>query len=344
MTKVLKQYSTKKKLTFYTIGFLTIFILMEVAFRVLYFQEHGPTKFAIGQFIKAAQSRYGTYQGTKINKKAWEACFSEHGLEVPASGPREGFWDVEIRPHEKHQVLQWIEGKRQKPGLFDFDERGMQYVKTKNATSQILVLGGSVARGAYASSIEKTYFEKAARILESEGYKRSFSILAASAWTSWQELNAFIQIGIQETPEVVVFLNGLNDLTGFRDLTIEDRVVQYLTSMEAAALFAAQKGIQTVVCLQPILLDKPLASNLEKTILSYENEPENLKNGIQMMRVGLMELEKEGTIVFWDCSQALNDTEKTMFADIWHFADLGHEKLAKCLAESLLSILDEAKK
>ncbi len=344
MTQIRKRFSIKRQIAFYCLGFVLIIVLIEIVFRIFYYQEHGPTNLAITQFIKAAQSRYGTYHGTKINKKAWAACFEENDLSIPDTGPREGFWDIKLRPHEKHQVLKWIEGKRYKEGFFDFDERGMQHVKKEKAQTKILILGGSVARGAYASSISETYFEQLSNLMEMGGYDVDISILAASAWSSWQELNAFIQIGIREKPDIVVFLNGLNDLTSFREKSGNDRAKQYLINMETAALFALKKGARPLVCLQPFLPDKLEKSIIEKEILSFEDEEEILKKSFQVMRKGLEKLEREKVILYCDCSQALNGTAKTMFADIWHFADLGHQKLADCLAESIIPLLKRDEK
>jgi hypothetical protein len=44
-------------------------------------------------------------------------------------------------------------------------------------------------------------------------------------------------------------------------------------------------------------------------------------------------------VLFADGSRVFDGEQKTVFADVWHFSDIGHEILADHLAEELVPLL-----
>ena len=97
--------------------------------------------------------------GKALNQSAWESSFEERGLPVPPSGPRDGYWGSRLGPKVADPSVGWHEGSILVPDLLDVDARGFQhYVSTAERKSQVVVFGGSVAFGGYASAISATYF------------------------------------------------------------------------------------------------------------------------------------------------------------------------------------------
>ena len=97
-------------------------------------------------YIQDAESR-----GIDLNRKAWEASYIERGLSVPASGPREGFWGARLGKKIRDSRLGWHEPEVHIPGLLEIDSNGHQkYESMGKQKYHILIVGGSVAFGAYA--------------------------------------------------------------------------------------------------------------------------------------------------------------------------------------------------
>lgn len=284
-----------------------------------------------------------TLSGEELNRTAWEACFRERDLPVPPSGPRDGYWGARMPEWTKDPDLGWHETEAHLPGLVEEDASGVQEVTTPGARRHLLIVGGSVAWGAYASSIETTYFSRLARQLSRQGLPLSVSVLAAGAWVSEIEVKAFRSRGVALDPDLVLFLDGLNDLTQARDAPEEDRVETYLSNMRAARDVAAANAVPVVFALQPFLLQKKTRSDLETRILELSLDktlPEALlRRSYPKLRSGLRVLANGKDSYFLDCSGAFDDERPTTFTDLWHFPDPGHRILAEHLAEGLRPIL-----
>ena len=152
--------------------------------------------------------------GKPLNERAWESSYTERGRAVPPSGPREGYWGVRLGAKVFDPHTGWHEPHVVIPGLVDIDERGLQrYVAAGADKQRVLVVGGSVAQGAYSSSIDTTYFHVLGTELERLGTPADVTVVAAGAWKSLQELPALATYGPELHPDVVVVIDGLNDLT-----------------------------------------------------------------------------------------------------------------------------------
>jgi lysophospholipase L1-like esterase len=243
-------------------------------------------------------------------------------------------------PWVKDPDTGWREAEVHRPGFVDQDAAGVQRYESPGARVRILVVGGSVAWGAYASSLDETYFAHTARRLAALGSPVRISVLAAGAWTSDKELEAFRREGPALDPDVVVFLDGLNDLTQGKGLTEDARVRGYLDHLHEARDLAETRGVRVVISLQPTLTGKRRMSALEERVLDLmADKAAIVPTAYARMRVGLRGLEDESGTRLVDCSDALSGEAPTTFTDIWHFADPGHRLLGRCLADGLAPIV-----
>lgn len=305
-------------------------------------------------------------RGLALNKKGWESSFEERGLPVPPSGPREGYWAKRLGAKVRHPSLGWHEPMACVSDLLDIDENGLQYYYTSSPgdRSRIVILGGSVAFGGYASSIYKTYFHVLGVALEESGTPSDIAIIAAGAWKSIQELAALRLHGQTPRPDLIVFLNGLNDLTsgatvdtlfdepaetraafGLPDHAHDygERVHRYLANMEQAARAASGLPSSLMIVLQPSLVERQHRTSTEEVILKAALQPhasaEALATSYERMRQGLTDLGRSGMAQFRDFARLFDSEKATTFADIWHFSDAGHELLGKKMAREIAPVL-----
>jgi hypothetical protein len=117
-----------------------------------------PAVCAVGLFLFWRHRVADLPSGKKLNRAAWEASFTERGLAVPAGGPRDGYWGSRMPSWTRDSEIGWHESEVHLRGLVEQDGSGVQRYGTAGARWRVLILGGSVAWGAYASSIDDTYF------------------------------------------------------------------------------------------------------------------------------------------------------------------------------------------
>lgn len=316
-----------------------------------------------GKLTAMAYREVVAWSGMRLNRQAWEASYTERGLAVPPSGPRDGYWGARLGKHLPDPVLGWVLREIHLPGLLEVDSRGMQHAGGgPSVKARLLILGGSVAFGAYASSAETTYFHRLAELLARRSAPVDITVYAAGAWKSSQEITALELHGLSVRPDLVLFLDGLNDLTngsnahtlyGVASPTLDgsrwhplyhehdyvERVALYLENMTRARQLLGRRGIALVLALQPALFEKAMPSPLEERIERAALRPHGSKAVLQeaygRVRAGLAGLAGPGGLRFVDCSGVFGDTRETSFTDLWHFADPGHTALAECLAAAL---------
>jgi lysophospholipase L1-like esterase len=300
-----------------------------------------PVSCAIGAWAFWRSRHLDLPSGKKLNKAAWESSFRERGLRVPRDGPRDGYWGGRMPAWTRDPEVGWHESETHIPRLVEQDSLGLQRFEADGARAGVLILGGSVAWGAYASTIKATYFAQLVDRLAAAGRPVRLTVMAAGAWTSENELNAFRARGLALAPDVVVFLNGMNDLTQGKDRGEEARVRSYLDHMHEARDLAETKAISAVFSLQPALHGKRRKTPLEEHILELmADKAAFVPTGYPRMRDGLRGLSSHPGTAVVDCSEAFSGEAATTFTDIWHFADPGHRLLAECLASGLLPVLD----
>jgi lysophospholipase L1-like esterase len=321
---------------------------------------------------KGARRVYRWYverEGLRQNREAWEAGFRERHLPVPESGPRDGYWGSRLGPHTVDPVLGWVLPELHVPRLLDLDASGMQHVgRAGGVSARVLVLGASTAFGGYASAIDRTYFSVMADALAGRGRPVRVSVDAVGAWKSVQEITSLERRSHRLDPDVVVFLNGLNDVTngsnartlyGEQTRTLDGstwhplyhehdypaRVERYLENMREVRDWLRARRVVTVFALQPALFEKrqlsPIEDRLLGNILAFLGPREVLQQSYADIRAGLTRLADGETAFFVDCSRVYDAEEMTVFTDVWHFSDPGHRILGEALAAALEPILDK---
>jgi len=304
-------------------------------------------------------------EGKQLNQLAWESSFTERGRPVPPQGPREGYWGARIGPKVADATLGWHEPRLAVPELLDVDERGLQHYRTAAGPKrQVLIIGGSVAFGAYASTIATTYFDVLGAELERLGTPADLTIVASGAWKALQEGHAVELYG--NGADLIVMLNGLNDLTSgatsrklfgqpvatrdgsqwtneYHEHDYAQRVADYLEIMRRVGAYGRHIGRPVVVVLQPSLAERARPTGIEARLLERSLVPhesaEALQRSYQEMRDGLLSLERAGLIVFLDCSRAFDGERATTFTDLWHFSDFGQRLLGTAMAARIAPIL-----
>lgn len=310
---------------------------------------------------------YRTWEALSLNQEAWEAGFIEFGLPLPVDGPRDGYWGSRIGVHVEDPDLGWVLPEIDIPNLLALDALGMQHVPARTSGApRLLIMGASVAFGGGASSIGDTYFQQLADRLADASSSVDVTVYAVGAWKSAQELRALELHGLDQDPDIVMFLSGLNDMTNgsnadvlygtqtdtidgsgwhalYHEHDYEERVRVYLSNMRTALGEIRARGASVVFVLQPALFEKQNMSVLEATIeerfLRFFGARAVLTSGYQGLRRGLASLAEADGVYFVDCSRVYGDEPLTVFTDIWHFSDVGHHRLAEALAPQLQPII-----
>jgi len=305
--------------------------------------------------------------GVALNRAAWEANYTERHLALPRPEPREGYWGATLGKRQKDPYLGWTERELSRPGLVEVDSCGMQHAGVSSGPRlRLLIVGASTAFGTYASTADATYFSELARTLTRDLCPVEVTVLSAGGWKSVQEVRALESRGLDTAPDVVLFLDGLNDLTlgsrardlfGERTATRDGsqwnlwysahdykaRVALYQRNLARARALLAARGIHAVYAVQPALFDKRPLSRLERLLDHATLVPHASKAAVQAsyeaMRDVLRTLAQDPAADFIDCSYAFDGERATVFTDIAHFADPGHHLLAACLARELAPIL-----
>jgi lysophospholipase L1-like esterase len=325
-----------------TVILSTVFSLMivEISLRAVYFQRWSTRgRFALNMIARKAISNFRTHgqglDGKDLNRQAWEASYAERGLPIPAHGPREGYWGSRLGPKTKHLLLGWHEPNVAQEKYFSFDEDGIQTAGAAPSNVTILIIGGSVASGANASEDSTTYFERLLYHLAQRKIKARALVYAAGGWVSAQEVMALLYKGFSLRPDIILFLDGLNDLANIHDKPLDRRVSDFLYHMKLAKQLCRLNAATLVYVPQPFLLYKKTQSPIEKRIVQLSvHDVDQLKEAFDSLRAGLSTLAEEGVYLV-DASDVLSGEQETTFADLWHFSDPGHELLARFIAQSL---------
>jgi len=316
---------------------------------------------------RRARFEYVMWSGLRLNRSAWEAGFLERNLPVPPEGPRDGYWGRRIGVHVVDPQLGWVLPEMHFPGLLETDKLGMQHVTTSvPPVAHVLIMGASTAFGGYASSIERTYFHQVAKQLEAAGVPVRITVYATGAWKSTQELKALRLHGRDVKPDLVLFLDGLNDITNgsnahslyneptttldgsrwhplYNEHDYQQRAALFVSNMNEAYEDLHRDDVPLVVALQPALFEKPMLSPIETVVeresLRYYGDKAGLHAVYEQVRQGLRELASKPGAYFIDASRVFNHESKTIFTDVWHFSDPGHTILATAIAPPLVKII-----
>ena len=307
------------------------------------------------------ERRQDTDAGMDTNRWCWEQTYVERELPVPEHGPREGFWGSRLPANVDHAELGWHHGAVSvlDPPLLEVDERGHQHYASKSGdtNTNILILGGSVAFGAYASEIDKTYFAVMANQLADAGQPVRLTVAATGAWKSIQEIRALKMLLQDAPPDHVLLINGLNDLTCgptskqlynegpeddplYHAFDYEQRATDYLNNMERACDLVEAADVPLTIVLQPSLAECTTPTQTEKMLLAasltIHKSRRSLTDAYATIRAGLTELaDQRDVLTFLDCSTLFDAEESSTFADMWHFSDPGHALMGSAIARHL---------
>ncbi len=320
-------------------------LLVEIGVRWNFYRESGTSGLAqmhLYRGIARAWKHRGP-AGVELNRLAWEATYTERGVEVPPVGPREGYWAERIRPQQYPcGDLDACERTQTIPLLVTIDGRGFQHVGGGlDAFPRLLFVGGSVAFGAYASTVETAYFTALFRLLQDEFPGLGISILARNGSVGLEDFESYALRGSEVQPDMVVFVNGLNDLMNRPGKSPDEGLRKYRRSVRLAAQLGHLQQVSMVFAMQPFLGGKLHKTPLERRLLdlTIDNYEEVINPWYRRMAAEAEMLAKQGEAVFFDYSDLLADEEPTTFADQWHFSDVGHTLFAKALAHDLAPLL-----
>ena len=323
-------------------------LLVEIGVRWNFYSESGlaaPAQMHLYRGLVRKWKHRGL-AGVELNRAAWEATYTERGQSIPPVGPREGYWAERIRPQQYPcGDLDACERTQTIPILVQIDGRGFQHVGAgRDAFPRVLFVGGSVAFGAYASTIETTYFALLLGRLGEDFPGLGISVLARNGSVGQEDFEAFALRGGEVRPDLVVFLNGLNDLMNRPGKPPQEGLRKYRRSVRLAAQLGRLQGLPTVLAMQPFLGSKEHKTPLERRLLdlTIEDYEDQVNPWYRRLIAEAGELaSREGAAAFLDYSDLLAGEEKTTFADQWHFSDFGHVLLADALARDLRPLLRE---
>jgi len=307
-------------------------------------------------FLLGVVRQYRTTKagGKVLNHNAWEAAFIERGQAVPAEGPREGYWGSRISNlwFSDGEINIFRHPEIKIPGKIDLNSDGWQIVgedfEQGTPTLRLMILGGSVAWGANASSLETTYFYQLRDNLKQRGFPVKVINVSIESITSYQELLIFEKESRRQKPDAVLFLTGLNDLTTTDDPKA-DTVATCLRNMEQMIAIARKNDIAVILAPQPFLPFKKDKSAYEKRILELPLLPWTKTSDTDWVALhkinysrlvsGFQDFAKTKGVYFLDASRVFDNEQRTVFADFWHFSDPGQIILGKYLAEKLIPTL-----
>jgi lysophospholipase L1-like esterase len=278
--------------------------------------------------------------GVALHRQAWAAGFEERGLPVPEEGPADGWWSTGLPEQVPDAATRRRMAQVDLGARVRVDARGLRHAASAGAPrGRVLVVGASVAFGVAASLEARTYFAELARLLGERGHPVVVDVLSAGGWSSREELAGLRDRGLDPRPDVVVLLDGLNDVL----LEPGDgpaRVRAYLERVRAMRDLAAAAGARVVLARQPCLLGKR-RSPLEARIAAVTPELETLAREWPNVAAGLAALAAEApaTTTYADTSGCFDGEEPTTFCDVWHFPDPGQRLLAEALAATLAPLL-----
>ncbi len=322
---------------------------------------------ALGAYFLVRGKSADVEKSFAINEKAWQASYAERGLPIPPGGPREGYWAARLNEKIYDPVLVWRHAEQDIPSLVSIDANGFQYARAKGGEPlKLMILGGSVAFGAYASDEAHTYYARLRDMLAERGVPVDITVVAAGAWKSGQEVSALETYFERINPDAVLFFSGLNDLTlgatayakygqqvrtsegsewsvHYHEHDYDARVRLFFENLEKIKAFSVDKDTQILFSLQPALFEKRKQSDVENEINDLYNKHlgpnDALRESYMAMGKGLAESFNGSG--FLDLSRIFDGESATTFADMWHFSDPGHEIVAEAMADFLEPILAE---
>jgi len=236
-----------------------------------------------------------------------------------------------------------------------------QSCKVKSAQNiDLLVVGASVAEGWHASHIKKTLWSILSQnINKARNESLCVGVKARAGIHSNTELEFVTEFLEKAKPRAIAIIHSQNDIinpvfnvtknpmgvsSDFSEtlLTSSDKFLAY--SAEIRRL-ASKEDVHIFEFLPPSAIDKKPLTNDERAILvgyasdkSYDwTLPGRLLTSTFDRIASILKLvdRVNGEYTFIDGRRAFEGEIKTMFADIWHFGDSGHEKFGELMSDTV---------
>lgn len=288
----------------------------------------------------------------ELRDLAWRQTYIEHGQAIPSGGRREE-WNgqkLTFRRPCKDVSICW--SAISNPAIF-IDKNGFQYSQSCRprdpAGADVLVVGGSVAEGAHASTTAHTWWNQLDQNLTLLRGKPTcivvFALGGAKSEWEFQAARSFLK---EHQPKLVVSMSGLNDLVnpGSDDNSkLAQYSLDYLSNSFNTARLAESKGSVFVHAFQPALFDKQNLTAIERSLLpgyvrtaGYDAEAPKRVFGPHLDRIATAASKAawlDRHYLFIDLRHITSASHKTLFADLWHFQDPLHERLGRVLAHRI---------
>ena len=295
-------------------------------------------------------------KGSVLRDFAWAKTYSEFNLPLPIGGRRESYYGQSLTFKRPCGLLPicWSEINNK---AIQIDKYGYQYSSTclsrEPSRIDILVVGGSVAEGAHASSSANTWWDHfAKKISDLKHDATCVGVLALGGAESDWELKAVrAHLSMYDT-NIILSLGGLNDIVKRR--THEHQILLssalgYLVNNTAMATVANSRSSLFVQVLQPALFDKKNLSKTEKLLL-VGYLPKALYDPAAPGKVFSPYIDlmahfssradwNNPNHFFIDQRTVFNEEKRTLYGDIWHFQDPAHQLLGETLATRLFQRL-----
>jgi lysophospholipase L1-like esterase len=166
-------------------------------------------------FVFSIATIVGVLLILEFGDRALKTFLSKDALQSPGSETL-AFNTESLQPYSFFGKLPSLELRPNDDFFFDFNDKKVAAQKTQNEF-RIFILGGSVAQGYGASTLNKRYYktlEKKLNDNKPEHIKKVFNIISAGqlGYVSGQELVLLINGILDFQPDMTIHLNGANDV------------------------------------------------------------------------------------------------------------------------------------
>ncbi len=169
----------------------------------------------IKTFVFSIAAIFGVLLILEFGDRALKAFFPKDALQRPGSESL-AFNSNDLSPYSFFGKLPSLELRPNDNFFFEFDGKKVTAQKAQNEF-RIFILGGSVAQGYGASTLDKKYYkilEKKLNDNKPEPIKKKFNVVSAGrlGYVSGQELALLINGVLDFKPDMTIHLNGANDV------------------------------------------------------------------------------------------------------------------------------------
>ena len=266
-------------------------------------------------------------------------------------------WSKAHQAPQKNSPVHMIEGVDPKQDGLLFSQ---DCESNRAQDIDLLIVGASVAEGWHASRIDNTLWSKLSHYLnKNRKTPLCVGVKARAGIHSNTELEFVADFLRQAKPKGIALIHAQNDIINpvfnvtsnpmgvsrnfnKKLLRSADKFITY--SAEIRRL-SSKKNVHVFEYIPPSALDKqPLSSDEKSILIGYASHkshdwtlPSRLLNTTFDRIASQLRLTDRvnGEYTFVDGRKLFNGEKRTMFADIWHFGDAGHDRFAMLIADTV---------